>query len=323
MVVEALDCCAAADYAAGNVKSPLLLVVLTGCAVAVPAVRLDPSLPKAATAPTPVPVCRLDGEVHDRRLWAGIEGFSFEPWHQVIGSVVVKHPRGVLVIDPAFGEEIATDLRQAPLWFRLVMGDGHGKAPLVKLLDAAGIDPRSVKWTALTHVHWDHAGGLRDLPLASIRLSKAEHDHVRTLKGHLDRGAIPRHFDVAPVRFQPFEFDEGPRDGFGASHDLFGDGSVVAVPLPGHTPGSTGYLVEGEGGQRFLFIGDAAWALEGVKRPVPKFRVASLVVDNDREQTAETLGRLHALMKARPDIHVIPSHDLDAMQAVPSCVQGQ
>lgn len=306
------------DFARGTLIG-LGVMVASGCAVAVPAVRLEPSLPRVAAQA--VPVCRLDAEVQHRGLWAGIEGFSFEPWHQVIGSVVVKHPRGVLVIDPAFGEDISTDLRQAPLWFRLVMGDSRGKAPLVKLLDEAGIDPRSVKWAALTHVHWDHAGGLRDLPHASIRLSQAETDFVRTLKGHLDHGAIPRHFDVAAVRFAPFAFDEGPRDGFDTSHDLFGDGSVVAVPLPGHTPGSTGYLVEGELGQRFFFIGDAAWALEGVKQPKNRFRLASLAVDADRVQTAQTLGRLHALLKARPDIQVVPAHDLDAMKGVPACVK--
>lgn len=293
-------------------------VLLGGCAVGVPVVRVDPSTPRAAPA---LEVCRLDGEVQHRGLWAAIEGFPATPWHQVIGSVVVKHPRGVLVLDPAFGEEVGDDLRQAPLWFRLVMGSGHGKTPLVRLLDDAGIDARTVRWLALTHLHWDHAGALRDLPLATIRLSQAEHDAVRTLKGHLDRGAIPRHFDVAPVRFAPFAFDEGPRDGFEASHDLFGDGSVVAFPLPGHTPGSTGYLVEGKNGQRYLFIGDAAWALEGVKRPVNKFRLASLAVDGDRARTAETLGRLHALLEARPDIHIIPAHDLDAMSAVPPCVR--
>ena len=52
----------------------------------------------------------------------------------MIGSIVVKHPRGLLIIDPAFGEEVGSDLRQTPLWFRMVMGSGHGKAPLVQLL---------------------------------------------------------------------------------------------------------------------------------------------------------------------------------------------
>jgi len=297
-------------------RSLVLVFVLSGCSAAVPVVRVEPSVP--STAATKLEVCRLDSEVHHRGLWAAIDDVSFEPWHQVIGSIVVKHERGLLIIDPAFGEEIAADLRQAPLWFRLVMGGGHGKTPLVKLMDAAGLDPRAVRWVALTHAHWDHAGALRDLPRTAIWLSAEEWTFVKSLKGHLDRGAIPRHFEIAAVRFAPFEFDEGPRDGFDRSHDLFGDGSVVAVPLPGHTPGSTGYLVQGLK-DRWLFIGDAAWHLEGVKRPSSKMALAAAAVDGDSEQTAQTLGLLHALHEARPDIQIVPAHDLDAVASVPVC----
>jgi N-acyl homoserine lactone hydrolase len=301
------------------VRPFVLLLALSGCATAVPVVRAAASSPRAAL---PLEVCRLDAETQERKQWAATAELNFQPWHQVIGSIVVKHPRGMLVIDPAFGEEIGADLRQAPLWFRLVMGGAHGKTPLLTLLDQAGLDARAIRWVALTHAHWDHAGGLRDLPRTAIWLSTDEWTFTKTLEGHLDHGAIPRHFEIAPVRFAPFDFDEGPRDGFARSHDLFGDGSVVAFPLPGHTPGSTGYLVQGKGDQRWLFIGDAAWSLESVKRPVGKNPIASLAVDADRPLTAHTLGVLHALHAARPDIQIVPAHDLDAMQSVPACVRG-
>lgn len=292
------------------------LIFLGGCAAAVPSVRVEPSRPRPALE---LEVCRLDGEVHHRSQWAAISDFSFDAWDQVIGSVVVKHPRGVLVIDPAFGEAVAADMRQAPIWFRLMMGDGYGKRPVVRLMEEAGLDARDVRWVALTHAHWDHAGGLRDLPRTAVWLSQAEYDFVRTLKGHLDRGAVPRMFEIAAGRFAPFAFDEGPRDGFPSSHDLFGDGSVVALPLPGHTPGSTGYLVQGRGTQRWLFIGDAAWSSEGVSRPASKNGILSAAVDGDAEATAQTLGMLHALQQVRPDIQIVPAHDLAAMRAVPPC----
>ena len=299
--------------------SALAALVLLGCGVAIPTVRLVDS-PKSPPG-REVEVCRLTAEVRQQPLLAGIDALTLKPWHQVIGSVVVKHPRGLLIVDPAFGKQIGADLFQSPLWFRLVMGGGLGKAAILDLLTGAGIEEREVRWVALTHSHWDHASALRDLPWTKVLLSRAELTHLETLKGHLDHGTIPRHFEIDPGRFAPFEFEGGPRNGFDRSHDLFGDGSVVAVPLPGHTPGSTGYLITGQNGRRWLLIGDAAWAAEGVSQPVGKNRIASMLVDFDREQTAQTLGLLHALQLSDPQLMLVPSHDLSAMESIPLCTR--
>jgi N-acyl homoserine lactone hydrolase len=294
----------------------LISLVASSCAGVVPAVTL--SSPGSPPSPVELEVCRLDGEIQERSQWAAIDSLSFEPWHQAISSLVIQHPRGVLVIDPAFGRQIGSDLRQAPLWFRLAFGGPASKRPIITLLEEAGIAPTSVRWVALTHAHWDHAGGLRDLPISRVFLSQAEWDQVQTFSGRVDRGAITRHFEIAAWRFTPFALDGGARDGFESSHDLFGDGSVVALPLPGHTPGSVGYLIQGKG-HRWLYIGDASWTMEGITRPARKMLIASLTVDLDREKAAQTLGLLHAVQQSRPDITVVPSHDLSMLETIPRC----
>ncbi len=294
-------------------------LLLCGCAVLIPEVRVSSAPPPGPGRP--VEICRVDAEVHDRPLFTAVDRLSLANWRQVIGSVVVKHPRGVLIIDPAFGGQIAADLRQSPLWFRLVMGDAQHKVALTTLLEGAGIEDHDVRWLALTHAHWDHASGLRDLPWTKVLLSRAENEVVKTLKGHLDRGAIPRHFEIDPGRLTPFDFDGPPTDGFDRSHDLFGDGSVVAVPLPGHTPGSTGYLLQGPNGRRWLLIGDAAWSSVGVSAPVSKNRLLAFL-DGDPAQTAQTLGLLHAIQLASPQLTIIPAHDLEAMETIPRCARA-
>src|SRR5262249_5058092 len=148
---------------------------------------------------------------------------------------------------------------------------GYARAarPLGALLAEAGVKPEEVTLVLLTHAHWDHAGGLAQLPNARVLTGDGwilqEHS-MREL-------AMPQHF--AHARVEPLKFDGPEYDGFAASHDVFGDGSIVAVPTPGHTAGSTSWFVNSAGGKRWLFIGDAAWVKEGFAEPALKGRLAS------------------------------------------------
>jgi glyoxylase-like metal-dependent hydrolase (beta-lactamase superfamily II) len=99
-----------------------------------------------------------------------------------------------------------------------------------------------------------------------------------------------------------FTFDGPAVWGFPASHDVLGDGSIVAVPLPGHTPGSAGYVVSSGDGARWLFVGDAVWAREGIERPAAK-GVFARALSWRRRVAAATIGRLtrRAATSGAPD----------------------
>jgi N-acyl homoserine lactone hydrolase len=296
------------------------------CCAALLAAGCLPPIPKSAVAPA-LPVaratgnlCRLTGETSDRPLLFGVADFSFEPWHSVIGTVVVKRPEGLLVIDPAFGTSVEDDLKKAGLLFKLVMGSGRGKTPTVQSMDAAGLDPYAVRWIALTHAHWDHTGAIRDLARAQVKLSRAELKAHWNLKGQVVNGAMPHHLAVPEGRFAPFDFDGPPLLGFEASHDLFGDGSVVAVPTPGHTAGSASYLVRGDDGKAWFFIGDSTWTVEGVKRPAHKNPLVSAALDHDPKALAQSLAKIHAVGQL-PGVTVVPAHDLAAFGLLPECAR--
>jgi glyoxylase-like metal-dependent hydrolase (beta-lactamase superfamily II) len=232
--------------------------------------------------------------------------------------VVVKRPDGMLIIDPAFGESIGDDLANAGLMWKLLFGSGQGKTPVVQSMDQAKLDPYLVKWIALTHAHWDHTGGIRDLTRAKIFLSRAEQKAYWNLKGYFVKGAMPHHLRVPEGRYAPYDFDGPPVLGFPASKDLFGDGSVIAVPTPGHTPGSASYLVRGDDGKAWLFVGDAAWTVEGIKRPAHKNPLVVALLDDDAQQLSETLSQLHAISE-KGEVTVVPAHDLAAFGLIPEC----
>jgi N-acyl homoserine lactone hydrolase len=252
----------------------------------------------------------------DRKRFEGVAEFSFEPWHYAIASIVVKHPSaGLVVVDPAFGRNVVDEMHRLPLPFKLLLGDGSKQRPLVDVMAQAGIDPRDVRYALATHVHWDHIGALADLPNAKVLLPRADLEWARTLTGYFTGGVMPHHLKQAKSRISEYDFTGPPVEGFPASFDFFGDGSVVAVPMPGHTPGHVALLVRVAGGRTVLLAGDASWTLRGVEVPEHKL----VPIDLDREQVGEALGVLNRFFHLRPDVTVVPAHDAAALEQLPTC----
>ncbi len=295
-----------------------LAVVLVGCG---PVIRVPPSADVQATPRTArsVEVCVAFQERGTRSRFESVAELSFAPWDYAIASVVVKHPAGLVVIDPAFGERIGVDLQRAGPFARLLFGGVETKRPLTQALHAAGLSPADVRLALTTHLHWDHTGGLRDLPNARVLSSRADLSWARGFSRFFDHGVMPHHLNAVKDRLAQFDFTGPPVDGFHASFDVLGDGSIVAVPLPGHTPGSTGYFLRAPTRTVFL-VGDTAWSLRGVELPAHKNPLVRM--DDDVESVAAALGRLHAFFKHRPDVLIVPAHEGSALAQLPTCESG-
>jgi hypothetical protein len=147
----------------------LTAAFVAGCAGVIPEVSRE----RLAGAPPPAGLtvlspCVIVQERTDRMLFVGTAVASCDTWHQGYASIVVRHPRGVLVIDPGFGRAVASEVRRAPLLWQPIAGSGAGKQPLPVLLEQAGIPVEEVRYAAVTHAHWDHIGAIRDLPNARV-----------------------------------------------------------------------------------------------------------------------------------------------------------
>jgi glyoxylase-like metal-dependent hydrolase (beta-lactamase superfamily II) len=273
------------------------------------------ALPAGLPAVAPCALVHL--EVDDD-LSNGARGWFRGDWKVAYATFLLRHPKGIVLVDAAFGDTVNADLDAAPWWFRWQFKSARQARPLAALLAEAGVKPEEVALVLLTHAHWDHAGGLAQLPNARVAMSAAEADWVLNEKGALTGVAMPHHFDKVRDRVQKIDFDGPAYDGFAASHDVFGEGSIVAVPTPGHTRGSTSYFVNSGDGKRWLFIGDAAWVKEGFAEPATKGRMASLFADWDRAQTSELLGLLHAIDAAHAAT-LVTTHDERTWINVPRC----
>ncbi len=105
-----------------------------------------------------------------------------------------------------------------------------------------------------------------------------------------------------------------PYLGFPSSYDVHGDGSVVVALAGGHTTGSVIVFVTLPAGQRYAFIGDVAWQLEGVRRPAERPVLMRKLADVDPGQVREDLLRVASLAGL---MQVVPAHDLTAYEGIP------
>jgi glyoxylase-like metal-dependent hydrolase (beta-lactamase superfamily II) len=178
-----------------------------------------------------------------------------------------------------------------------------------------GISPEDIRHIVLSHFHADHMAGTHAFPNARIHCAKAGFDsackggRIGQVRQGILRALIPDDF----VRRAQF-FEDGKRislppamQPFESGVDLFGDGALFAIELPGHCPGHWGLLVNDKHFGSHFMIADAAWSLDAVRRNVPPPALSTAFLGHTR-RTRETLNKLHQLWKRNTDIRLTPYH---------------
>jgi glyoxylase-like metal-dependent hydrolase (beta-lactamase superfamily II) len=258
--------------------------------------------------------------------------FSNFPFGSTAGSVLVKHPAGDLLIDTGNSSHFDDEIRGFPFgtWLKLrfLAGQLKPESPVPQELRRAGEDAAKLRWAILSHVHLDHAGGLMDLPHLPVLLTSEELQFANDASIQAKGFVIAAHVQKFPALDAPtLRFEQKPYETFDESADLYKDGSVVAVPLRGHTPGSVGIFVNLSPARRLFYVGDAVDDERGFEERVGK----SLILqdsDNDMALANQIVGQLSELHEKVPGLAIIPAHGRSAyLKFFPSgptsCVSGQ
>lgn len=260
-----------------------------------------------ASPPSEMAIYQLPTGTYETRAAFAVAGGSLRDKRSFAATpILVMHPKGDLVIDAGFGVHAADHVAALPRYQRPPYS---ALQTVAEQLEANGYDRTRLVGALLTHSHWDHVGGLDSLDVP-IWITPTEQLYAYSPK---NRDRVYRM--VAPGHeIREYEFPGPPYLGFPSSFDVFGDGTVVVVPVGGHTPGSVVIFVALPSRQRYAFIGDLTWQLDGIYDRVERPWLMRKLADADPEQVRQGLLRVIALADL---MRIVPAHDPKAYEGIP------
>ena len=253
------------------------------------------------------------------------DGFSKGPLARLsCAAQLVETSDGLVLIDTGYGTQDVRDPhpRLSKTFHALLNIQFRMEETAIHQVKALGYSPSDVRHIILTHLDFDHAGGIEDFPHARVHVMEAERDSAERKR----RGFISRR------RYRPVQWDD-VRDwrtysgggerwfGFDSVRNLEGlPPEILMVPLPGHTWGHAGIAVQQSGGW-VLNAGDAYFyrgEMEG-GRPhcTPGLRAYQTMMEVDRKQRLANQERLRELKRAHGgEVTIFCSHDMKELEAL-------
>jgi N-acyl homoserine lactone hydrolase len=206
-------------------------------------------------------------------------------------AFAVLHPRGHVLFDTGPHPGVFQDAFAR--WGGLAKAFeplGDERSGILAQLESIDLKPDDFRYVVNSHLHFDHAGGNQFFPKSSFLVSKREMEWAQKADNE-GKGYFKADWDH-PLAYREIE----------APFDLYGDGSLVIIPLPGHTPGHQGLLVRLKKDGAMILSGDSVTCEENyLTSKIPRNHL-------DEVEARKTIQDLHDLIKKEKAL-LIHGHD--------------
>lgn len=237
-----------------------------------------------------------------------------------VSAYLIEHPKGRILVDTGWHREMSPDSvynRKAQIkslgsfiLYNINQGRIASGEAIDEQLASLGLKPTDIDYVLLTHLDCDHANGLIQVKGAKRILVAADELSPKNTKKGLVECIRYRKRWWDGMNLEAFDWN-GPEGPVGKSFDLFGDGSVVMVNIPGHSAGLCAVKVKNSDGKFVLLFSDGGYAGKSWEQMITsgvcqdkKFQRLSLQWIREQSQSPDCIG---SLANHDPDIkpHVI------------------
>lgn len=233
---------------------------------------------------------------------------------------LIHHPQaGWILFDTGYADHFFSATEKLPerLYRTALPITLSTEEKLLNQLAALGLTAADIGCVIVSHYHGDHIAGLRDFPHASFIASKAATDEIQslahtpwraTVRGKLP-GLLPNNYMQRLSYAENFSAINLPNwmHPFTQGFDLLRDGSLIAIPLPGHSAGQIGLLIPDADGRPVLMAADACWSLDACREGRLPSALTNLFAPHGYNYQ-NTFRQLGELARREPAISILPSH---------------
>lgn len=247
-----------------------------------PAVELSLTRLDCGASPVPTDVARF----------SDINAYEGKKLQLVASCYLIRHGEDYMIWDTGYPAGGASTQPNAPVV----------KASLVEQLAQLKLKPYTIKYVGISHYHGDHTGQAASFPQATLFIGQGDWDALTAPK------PAP---GVNPAPLANWISGGGKVEPLPKDKDVFGDGSVIVLDTPGHTPGHHSLLVRLKNKGNVLLTGDLAHFHENYDtNGVPGFNT----------NRADTLASLDRFKKLAANLRatVIIQHDARDVDKLPA-----